>query len=163
MAKSIMHDKKDKTCYLCILLHGDYTQKLTQEHHAIFGSGRRQLAEKYGLKVYLCLGHHTAGKESVHQNREMAELLKQQAQKDFEQRYPDLNFLRIFGRSYQGEDCGVGEGGATGRQGKEVTGQHEREMAGQQGKEVAGQREKEEAEQQEKEVIGQQGSGFFFL
>ena len=116
MAKSIMHDKKDKTCYLCMLLYEDYTQKLTQEHHAIFGSGRRPLAEKYGLKVYLCLRHHTEGKESVHQNRDLAEQLKQQAQKEFEIHYPGLEFKKIFGRNYRADDWEPMEGSMDGQQ-----------------------------------------------
>lgn len=98
--KSIMHSKDDKTCYLCMMLHGDYSRKIVQEHHVIFGFGRRKLSEKYGLKVYLCLWHHTEGKEAVHRNAEMANLLKAEAQIAFEKKYPEENFLRIFGKNY---------------------------------------------------------------
>lgn len=59
--KSIMHDKKEGTCYLCKRLCGDYYRKTTQEHHAIFGTAGRRLSERYGLKVYLCMEHHTTG------------------------------------------------------------------------------------------------------
>lgn len=97
--KSIMQ-KKDGTCYLCTLLSGDRSGKQTQEHHAIFGHGNRKKSEKYGLKVYLCLRHHTAGLESVHQNRDLADLIKKLAQIEFEKRYPDLDFKEIFGRYY---------------------------------------------------------------
>ena len=44
--KSIMH-RKEGTCYLCVKLHSDYSEKCTQEHHAIHGAGRRKLSEKY--------------------------------------------------------------------------------------------------------------------
>ena len=44
--KSIMHNKADQTCYLCMMLHGDYSRKTVQEHHTIFGSGRRKGGNK---------------------------------------------------------------------------------------------------------------------
>lgn len=99
--KSIMH-KKDGTCYLCMMFHSDFSQKQTQEHHAIHGIGRRKLSEKYGLKVYLCFWHHTAdgGPEAVHKNAETDLLVKKEAQKAFEKRWPELEFRGIFGRNY---------------------------------------------------------------
>lgn len=96
---SIMHEK-DGTCYLCIRLHDDYSPKLIQEHHVIFGTANRKLSEKYGLKVYLCLAHHEHGIEAVHMNAEIALILKKEAQKCFEEKYPDLSFLGIFGKNY---------------------------------------------------------------
>lgn len=101
--KSIMHNKKDHTCYLCMMLHGDDSIKnVLQEHHVIFGNGRRKLSEKYGLKVYLCFYHHEydGGKEAVHRNAEMAEILRQEAQRVFEEKYPELSFREIFGKNY---------------------------------------------------------------
>lgn len=97
--KSIM-DKKDGTCYLCRMMHGDYTQKTVQEHHAIFGTANRKLSERYGLKVYLCLEHHEEGREAVHKNAENALLVKKEAQKAFEKRWPELNFREIFGKNF---------------------------------------------------------------
>lgn len=99
--KSIMH-KKDGTCYLCVKLHADHSQKQTQEHHAVHGAGRRKLSEKYGLKVQLCFRHHTAdgGSEAVHRNAEMDLLIKREAQKAFEKRWPALDFREIFGKNY---------------------------------------------------------------
>lgn len=103
--KSIMH-KKDGTCYLCVMLHSDYSLKQTQEHHAIHGMGRRKLSERYGLKVYLCLQHHTAdgGPEAVHRNAETDLLVKKEAQRAFERRWPELEFREIFGKNYRKED-----------------------------------------------------------
>lgn len=101
--KSIMHNKADHTCYLCIMLHGDNSIKdVLQEHHVIYGSGKRKLSEKYGLKVYLCFFHHEydGGKEAVHRNTEISEMLKQEAQRTFEKEYPELNFREIFGKNY---------------------------------------------------------------
>lgn len=103
--KSIMH-QKDGTCYLCMKLHADYSMKQTQEHHAIHGAGRRKLSEKYGLKVQLCLRHHTAdgGPEAVHKNAEIDLLVKKDAQKAFEKRWPALDFRGIFGKNYLEEN-----------------------------------------------------------
>lgn len=99
--KSIMQ-KKDGACYLCMMLHSDFSEKQTQEHHAVHGMGRRKLSEKYGLKVYLCFRHHTAdgGPEAVHRNAETDLLVKKEAQKAFMRRWPDLDFRKIFGKSY---------------------------------------------------------------
>ena len=57
--------RKDGRCYLCMLLNEDNGAKKTQEHH-IFGGSNRDHSEETGLKVYLCLEHHTAGKLAVH-------------------------------------------------------------------------------------------------
>lgn len=103
--KSIMHDKRDRTCYLCMILHFDYsTQSALEEHHVIYGRGKRGLSEKYGLKVYLCTRHHRDSKESIHNNtdgnRQFDYVLKQDAQQAFEDKYPNLNFREIFGKNY---------------------------------------------------------------
>jgi hypothetical protein len=87
-------------CYLCAKLDRDYGAKPLQEHHAIFGNGRRKLSEKYGLKVYLCLYHHTAGPRAVHNNNDMARIVQRDAQRAFQARYPNLSFLQIFGMNY---------------------------------------------------------------
>lgn len=105
--KSIMHNKKDRTCYLCMMLHEDNSIKdVLQEHHVIYGSGKRKLSEKYGLKVYLCFFHHEydGGKEAVHRNAEISEMLKQEAQRTFEKKYPKLSFREIFGKNYIATD-----------------------------------------------------------
>ena len=101
--KSIIHNKKDGTCYLCILLHDDYSHKaVREEHHVPFGRGIRPLSEKYGLKVYLCLFHHRyeGGKEAVHRNDEIRRMLDKEAQRAFEKNYPDKNFREIFGKCF---------------------------------------------------------------
>lgn len=104
--KSIMHNKQDGTCYLCILLHNDYSRKLVrEEHHVPFGRGIRKLSERYGLKVYLCIPHHQhdAGEEAVHRNDTVRRLLDKEAQKAFERHYPNLNFREIFGKNLLGD------------------------------------------------------------
>ncbi len=104
MSKSIMH-QKDGTCYLCMLLNGDYDDhKVTEEHHAVYGTANRKLAEHYGLKVYLCPEHHRTGKEAVHKNYKIARLLQQKAQETFERVYPKLDFLKEFGRNFKEDE-----------------------------------------------------------
>lgn len=98
--RSIMQEKQDHTCYLCMMLHSDFSAKQTQEHHVIFGTANRRLSEKYGLKVYLCLAHHEEGKEAVHKNATNALILKKNAQRAFEKRWPDLDFRKIFGKNF---------------------------------------------------------------
>lgn len=103
--KSIMHDKKDGTCYLCMMLHNDDSIKeVRQEHHIFGGTANRKLSERYGLKVYLCLNHHLAGTEAVHKDAKVAILLKQKGQRTFEERFPDLDFMKIFGKNYLTDD-----------------------------------------------------------
>lgn len=103
--KSIMQGKDTGTCYLCGLLHKDFSIKsVRQEHHVMGGTANRRLSEKYGLKVYLCLEHHLYGPEAVHKNAEVAERLHKEAQKVFEKTYPDLNFMEIFGKNYLTEN-----------------------------------------------------------
>ena len=100
--KSIMQEK-DGRCYLCMLLHNDYSAKPVQEHHVIFGRANRKLSEKYGLKVYLCIWHHTEGPEAVHKSAEIAKILKVLAQRTFRKVFPELDWLSIFGKNYDTE------------------------------------------------------------
>lgn len=103
--KSIMQNNDIGQCYLCRLLHNDYSIKsVREEHHVMGGTANRRLSEKYGLKVYLDPDHHRNGPEAVHKNAEVAELLHKEAQKAFERTYPDLDFQRIFGKNYLTEN-----------------------------------------------------------
>lgn len=101
MAKSILHDKKDRTCFLCMMLHGDDSYKdVLHEHHVIFGWANRRLSEKHGLKVYLCLCHHEIGIEAIHMNDRINKMVQAYAQRAFEKKWPEKNFREIFGRNY---------------------------------------------------------------
>lgn len=99
--KSIMQNKEDGQCYLCRILDRDYSIKpIRQEHHVMGGTANRKLSEKYGLKVYLCPGHHLYGRKAVHSNAEVAEMLHKEAQKAFMRNYPELDFRATFGKNY---------------------------------------------------------------
>lgn len=103
--KSIMQNKDIGQCYLCRLLHNDYSIKpVREEHHVMGGVANRRLSEQYGLKVYLDPDHHRHGPEAVHKNAEVAERLHKEAQKAFEKTYPDLDFRKIFGKNYLTEN-----------------------------------------------------------
>lgn len=99
--RSIMHDKSDGTCYLCMILNDDYMRRsFLEEHHCIGGKGRRALSERWGLKVYLCHEHHTGSDMSAHRNAKIGQMLKEKAQRAFESKWPDKSFMEIFGKSY---------------------------------------------------------------
>ncbi len=98
--KSIMHDKEDGTCYLCMLLHNDYQRRANLEEHHVFMGPSRRNSEKYGLKVYLCNQHHTNGKEAVHVSYEVCRILQSAGQQAFMKKYPDKDFMKIFGKNY---------------------------------------------------------------
>lgn len=99
--RSIMHNKKDSTCYLCMMLCQDYSRKFyLEEHHAIYGNGKRKKSEEYGLKVYLCPEHHRTGRQAVHMSPDTALRVKKKAQEAFEACYPELVFREIFGKNY---------------------------------------------------------------
>lgn len=103
MARSIIQ-KKDGTCFLCKRLYDDDSIKYTEEHHIFGGHANRELSERYGLKVYLCLYHHREGKEAVHNNHELMMELKALGQQAFEKNYQELDFRKIFGKNYKEEN-----------------------------------------------------------
>lgn len=103
---SILHCK-DGTCYLCMLLHDDYRlHNAVQEHHIFGGVANRKISEAEGLKVYLCLTHHTAGHEAVHNNQTNMRLLQQEGQRAFERTHTRVEFMTLFGRNYLDETEG---------------------------------------------------------
>ncbi len=91
--KSIMQNKK--ACYVC------GSQYCLENHHTIYGTANRKLADKYGLTVWLCMYHHR-GDEGVHGgNTRLDAYLKRDAQEAFEKTYPELSFRQIFGKNYK--------------------------------------------------------------
>lgn len=99
--KSILHDKTQRTCYLC-MAHGDYRIKSTlHEHHIFPGNPNRRHCEEYGLKVYLCPDHHQYGVDSVHRDPEGENnvYLQRRGQQAFEQKYGHERFMEVFGKN----------------------------------------------------------------
>lgn len=98
---SILQDRSDGTCYLCVRLHEDYRiHKYREEHHIFPGNPGRKLSEAEGLKVYLCPEHHRTGPEAVHKNQKISRLLQQDAQRAFEKTSSRQRFMELFGRNY---------------------------------------------------------------
>jgi len=101
MSKSILQDKRGGGCYLCNLLLGiDTPASIREEHHVMHGTANRKLSEHYGLKVYLCPYHHRNGPESAHRCHQTDILLKQAAQRAFEQKYSPGKWMEVFGKNY---------------------------------------------------------------
>lgn len=86
----------------------------TEEHHCFFGHSRRKIAEREGLKVYLCHECHR-GTSGVHgrDGHELDIKLKKEAQQAWEakyiEEYPYENhaedsareaFIRMMGKNY---------------------------------------------------------------
>ncbi|MBP3753576.1 MAG: hypothetical protein J6I66_01820 [Lachnospiraceae bacterium] len=98
--KSVMHNKEDGTCYLCMMLHSDYQRRVNLEEHHVFMGPNKKNSERYGIKVYLCHEHHTGSKEAVHVNYEVCRRLQAEGQKTFEMAYPNKSFIKVFGKNY---------------------------------------------------------------
>lgn len=92
MSKSIVSN--EKCCLVCSTTHN------LHRHHIFFGTGKRMLSEKYGCWCYLCGVHHNLSNAGVHFNKELDNELKEMTQKKFIEVYPDLDFLKIFGKNY---------------------------------------------------------------
>lgn len=98
---------------VCYVQDGECCGQL-EEHHCIYGRGRKTISDKEGLVVYLCAFHHR-GTKGVH-GKEGAELgaeLKRKAQQAWEakyiEEYPYQNhaedaareaWIRMMGRNY---------------------------------------------------------------
>lgn len=101
MSKSILQDKSGGECYLCNMLLGiDTPAPIREEHHVMHGTANRKLSEHYGLKVYLCPYHHRNGPQAAHRCRQTDILLKQAAQRAFEEKYSSGKWMEVFGKNY---------------------------------------------------------------
>ncbi len=70
------------------------------KHHIFFGDGERALSEKYGLYVYMNPEDHNLSDEGVHFERELRMKLARLAQTAFEEHFPELSFVAIFGMNF---------------------------------------------------------------
>ena len=95
--KSIIQNKKK--CFICS------KQYFLHEHHIFFGTGKRNISEKNGFKVWLCVDHHT-GEHGVHSKRghELDLFLKRECQRKFEETHSRNDFIKLIGRNYREED-----------------------------------------------------------
>lgn len=90
----LQEDFDERVCYVC---------KTTQDihvHEVFFGTGNRQNSIKYGCCVCLCARHHNMSNEGVHFNKALDITLKKRMQKAFEFKYPEMDFIKVFGKNY---------------------------------------------------------------
>lgn len=73
-----------------------------QTHH-VFGAANRKWSQKYKLTIPLCAFHHNMSDEGIHFNKPFRDAVQKMAQEKFEETYPELDFVSIFGRNYKGE------------------------------------------------------------
>ena len=97
---SILHDKKSRTCYLCIMLHDNWSEHSTLQEHHVFSGPNRTNSEENGLKLYLCRDHHVYGPEAIHNNARIRHEVQRMAQREFERQHSHKEFMKIFGRNY---------------------------------------------------------------
>ena len=69
-------------------------------HEVLYGNNREN-SKFYGLWINVCPSCHQNGNEAIHQVPEKYEWLKAEAQELFEEKYPDKDFLTIFGKNYR--------------------------------------------------------------
>lgn len=89
--QSIIQTKKE--CFIC----GCQQEEILSEHHCIENSGRRDNAERLGLKVWLCYYCH----QGVHDHNQHELELKQIAQMTFEKKLGTREeWLQLFWKNY---------------------------------------------------------------
>ncbi len=90
--KSILQN--EKKCLVCGTTQG------LHEHHVFSGIANRKKSEQHGMKVWLCVKHHTDEKSGVHFNKNLNLSIKRMAQRSFEKDHSRDEFIRTFGRNY---------------------------------------------------------------
>lgn len=95
MAKSILQSERE--CYLCRKWYNLHTTRGLEEHHILFGRGRRELSERYGLKVWLCHSHHNEPPLGVHFDPQARRTLERAAQEAFDNLHGPDSFAGVFG------------------------------------------------------------------
>lgn len=110
MKESILQ-RHDGGCYLCEKQGIYRTYKDLQKHH-IYGGPNRKISERHGFFVWLCRAHHTGDEEgnhaAVHFNKENAQILHEDCQREFEKTHSREEFMQLIGRSYLGRDMETG-------------------------------------------------------
>ena len=83
----------ERRCLICHATHRIRT------HNVFYGDGIEKLSEKYGCWCYLCVRHHNS-EVGAHFNTALDRKLKEHTQRRFNEVYPELDFLQIFGKNY---------------------------------------------------------------
>lgn len=90
-------------CLMCELL-GEYKYHPYTERHHVFCGIHRAKCEEWGITAELCLYHHkgdiNGNSEAVHFNSDNDQMLREYAQKRFEEMYSHELFVKEFGKSW---------------------------------------------------------------
>lgn len=92
MSKSIINN--NKVCFVC------KTNLNIHKHHIYAGNANRPKSEKYGCWIYLCAKHHNMSNQGIHFDKNLDLKVKKYCQRKFEKEYPNLDFIKIFGKNY---------------------------------------------------------------
>ena len=83
----------EKRCFICGCAHED----ILSEHHIYANTGRRDISERLGLKVWLCYWCH----QPIHDDNQNDLELKQLGQRVYEEKIGTReDFIRDFNKSY---------------------------------------------------------------
>ena len=102
--KSIIQNTKE--CYICRIeatirgYTGELSDQGLHDHHIFYGTANKPISERLGLKVFLCLGHHGDHKRGVHHNRKLNLMLREMAQRKFEENHTHEEFINEFGENW---------------------------------------------------------------
>ena len=92
--------KKEKQRYSIIVKDLDkcvICDKKRDNLHELFFGKNRQKSITYGLVIPLCYSHHVL----MHKDSKLQHIWHIIGQTKFEEHYPDLDFLEIFGKNYK--------------------------------------------------------------
>ena len=101
------HRKADSTRFSIItndLEHCIICGKEKEALHEVFYGAYRHVSIKYGMIIPLCLNHHTQGKFSVHNDRELDLYYKRLAETIFISKYSYDLFMKEFTINYLKKD-----------------------------------------------------------
>jgi hypothetical protein len=86
----------------CVISPGKPTTCTATISHIFFGTGLRQISEKHGFWVYLAGWLHNQSNDGVHgkNGRELDLMLKQHAQRKYEETHSREEFMKLIGRNY---------------------------------------------------------------
>ncbi len=94
--KSILVNPEREVCALC----GSQTD--LEWHHVMHGTANRQIADKYGLALWLCHSCHEelhSSKETIW--RDIDKGLMAYAQRKFEEKYDHAKWMQLFMKNYE--------------------------------------------------------------
>jgi hypothetical protein len=77
--KKPLFNQRIDGCWVC-------QNPYVEEHHIIYGSGRRKISDDEGCVVYLCHYHHQDPRAGIHFDQDFDNAMKQMCQRKWEER-----------------------------------------------------------------------------